>query len=94
MMSTPCGQRGFFYDTWVNASGTAEEWMQVTFAQEYWCEFHGDGAEYFDWKLVEAAVELSIPELRIQEFGPQMNTENTDKKNPFLPIEETWIGQS
>ena len=90
MMSTPCGQRGFFYDTWVNASGTSEEWMRVSvkatecprisarflegergamtsdvFAQEYLCEFHGDGTEYFDRKLIEAAVDLSIPELRI-----------------------------
>jgi hypothetical protein len=35
------------------------------FAQEYLCEFHGDGTEYFDRKLIEAAVDLSVPELRI-----------------------------
>jgi hypothetical protein len=29
MMSTPCGQRGFFYQTWAGASGNAEEWMRV-----------------------------------------------------------------
>jgi hypothetical protein len=29
MMSTPCGQRGFFYQTWAGASGSGEEWMRV-----------------------------------------------------------------
>jgi hypothetical protein len=29
MMSTPCGQRGFFYETWAGASGNGEEWMRV-----------------------------------------------------------------
>ncbi|HVV47977.1 MAG TPA: terminase family protein [Bryobacteraceae bacterium] len=29
MMSTPCGQRGFFYETWVGSSGNGEEWMKV-----------------------------------------------------------------
>jgi phage FluMu gp28-like protein len=90
LMSTPCGQRGFFYETWTGASGNAEEWMRISvkatecprisssflngergamtqgkFSQEYLCEFHGDGTEYFDRELIEAAVDLSIPELRI-----------------------------
>ena len=29
MMSTPCGQRGFFYQTWTGALGNGEEWMKV-----------------------------------------------------------------
>lgn len=90
MMSTPCGQRGFFYETWTGASGTGEEWLRISvkatecprisakflegergtmtrdeFAQEYLCEFHGDGTEYFDQQLLADAVDLSIPELRI-----------------------------
>jgi hypothetical protein len=35
------------------------------FAQEYLCEFHGDGTEYFDAELIARAVDLSVPELRI-----------------------------
>ena len=90
LMSTPCGQRGFFYETWAGSSGNAEEWMRISvkatecprisssflngergamtqakFSQEYLCEFHGDGTEYFDRELIEAAVDLSIPELKI-----------------------------
>jgi terminase large subunit-like protein len=30
LMSTPCGQRGFFYETWVNSKGGGEEWMRVS----------------------------------------------------------------
>jgi hypothetical protein len=90
LMSTPCGQRGFFYQTWTGASGNAEEWMRISvkatecprisssflnaergamtqakFSQEYLCEFHGDGTEYFDAELIARAVDLSIPELKI-----------------------------
>jgi len=30
LMSTPCGQRGFFYETWVNSKDGGEEWMRVS----------------------------------------------------------------
>jgi phage FluMu gp28-like protein len=87
LMSTPWGQRGFFYEVW---SGNSEEWMRVSaqatecarisaeflegeraamdaawFAQEYLCEFTGDGLGLFPRELVEAAIDLSVPELRI-----------------------------
>ena len=87
LMSTPCGQRGFFYEAW---TGGGEEWYRVSvkatecerisreflegerramdaasFSQEYMGEFTGDGTEYFDREMVAAALDLSIPELRI-----------------------------
>jgi len=30
LMSTPCGQRGFFYETWANSRDGGEEWMRVS----------------------------------------------------------------
>ncbi len=87
VMSTPRGQRGFFYETWRDDS---QDWFRVSvkahdcerisaefldterramtsawFAQEYLCEFNGDGTEYFNREAVDAAVDLSIPELEI-----------------------------
>jgi len=87
LMSTPNGQRGFFYETW---SGGSEEWMRVSvkateceriparflegeraamtsadFEQEYMCCFTGDGTEYFDRQLIEAAYDETVTELDI-----------------------------
>ena len=36
------------------------------FGQEYLCEFTGDGTELFSRELLEAAIDLSIPELKIE----------------------------
>ena len=85
LMSTPNGQRGFFYETW---SGGSEEWMRMSvkateceritarflegeraamtspdFEQEYMCCFTGDGTEYFDRQLIEAAYDETVTEL-------------------------------
>jgi phage FluMu gp28-like protein len=38
---------------------------KAMFAQEYMCEFTGDGTELFSRELLEAAIDLSIPELKI-----------------------------
>jgi hypothetical protein len=87
LMSTPCGQRGFFYEVW---QGTGEDWFRVSvqgtecprisadflareraglgstkFSQEYLCEFTGDGTEYFDRLLVEAALDESYTEWKL-----------------------------
>ena len=91
LMSTPCGQRGFFYEAWQSGD---PEWMRVSvpatacsripaaflekeranmpsavFSQEYLCEFTGDGTEYFDRQLVEAALDESVTELKIDGRG-------------------------
>src|SRR3954462_14494260 len=89
MMSTPNGQKGFFYETW-NSTECNDDWLRIsvkatecpripeaflakersgmlteTFSQEYMCEFHGNGTEYFDLNLIMEAVDESIPELEI-----------------------------
>ncbi len=91
LMSTPWGQRGFFYEAW---SGGDEEWFRVSvtahdcarisanfldgerramdaakFAQEYLCEFTGSGMEYFDRASIEAALDETVPELNVRDFG-------------------------
>jgi phage FluMu gp28-like protein len=46
-----------------------KEWREMTaadFSHEYMCCFTGDGAEYFDRRLIENAVDETIPELRIE----------------------------
>jgi hypothetical protein len=87
LMSTPCGQRGFFYEAWQDGG---EDWMRVCvkatecprikgefldaerrtlgdacFSQEYLCEFVGNEMGYFEREVVEAAIDDSISELRI-----------------------------
>ncbi len=88
LMSTPCGQRGFFYETW---RGTDPDWLRVSvratecpriraeflaeermaqtadfFAQEYLCEFTGRDDAVFDRALILAAIDYSIPPLKIR----------------------------
>lgn len=87
LMSTPAGQRGFFYEAWTGGGG---EWMRVgvkatdcsritgkfldeergemgasLFSQEYMCEFVGSGSDMFARELVEAALDDSVTELKI-----------------------------
>ena len=87
LMSTPCGQRGFFYESWV---GGGEEWVRFSvkatecerirpeflaserlamdeawFAQEYMCEFTGNGMGVFAREVVEAAIDESIVPLDV-----------------------------
>jgi hypothetical protein len=87
LMSTPWGQRGFFYETW---RGCGDRWMRVSvkateceripaefleeerleksgdwFAQEYLCEFTGSYEAVFARKLIDAAMDDSVSELKI-----------------------------
>jgi hypothetical protein len=87
LMSTPWGQRGFFYETWQNGD---DQWMRVSvkatecgriaaafleeergvmsgdwFAQEYMCEFTGSDDAVFDQGLIDAAMDDTVTELRI-----------------------------
>jgi len=88
LMSTPWGQRGFFYETWRNGDPA---WMRVSvkatecerisaafleeergemtgdwFAQEYMCEFTGSDDAVFERALIDAAMDKTVTELKIQ----------------------------
>ncbi len=87
LMSTPNGQRGFFYDVWhsadpdwfrvtvpatecsrISAKFLASERRQMrpeTFEQEYMCAFTVSDSAFFDPQLIDDAIDLSIPQLRV-----------------------------